>query len=225
MAALACAPFGLGAARPTVTPTPPGDTISFLIPAYAYNLQPGDTVPGTRLRYIGRQDSAYEVTINDLTALKRGGDSFIWSGIVAPGVYADYNLRITTAVFGGLPVAGPVEITVFNPDPVALATTDPIEAPLYYNNIVVTYQIPVGREVPGTMLVYQGVVEQGEGDQRSQLAELAGIEGYPYLALGDSLLWTGKLRENVTVRFNLRVLSISENNLRVGGTAELWVSN
>ena len=49
------------------------------------------------------------------------------------------------------------------------------------------------------------------------------MSGYPYLALGDSFVWTGKIRDNVHLAYNLRVTSLNEEAIRLTGTAELWV--
>ncbi len=223
LAALACVIPGLGSSSPAITPTALGDTISFTIPAYTYNLEPGDTVPGTRLQYIQRKGDAYEVSIDGLAATKRIGDSFIWNGVVAPGVHASYNLRLITAVLGPLPVAGPVNITVFNPDPFEQAFPSVSNALYTYNNILVNYSVPIGWPVPGTTMVYDGVTAQGEGNQTSRLARMSGVTGYPFLAIGDSLNWSGRLRDNVRIRYILRVAAFNENDLRVAGTAELWV--
>ncbi len=225
-AALACVVPGIGSSNPGPTPTPLGDTLSFMIPAYTVSLEPGETVPGTRLHYVGRSGDTYKVTIDGLEATKRVGDSFIWNGVIAPGVYTNYNLRLTTAVFGALPVAGPVEIIVFNPAPVEMSlSADITSADLYFSNILINYQIPPGRLIPGSSLVYEGVFTQGEGQQASQLARLSGLSGYPYFALGDSLVWEGQVRDNVYIRYNLRVTAINEDGLRLSGTAELWITS
>jgi hypothetical protein len=191
------------------------------MPAYTISLEPGERVPGTRLEYVGRQGDAYQVSIDGLSATKRTGDSFIWNGVLAPGVNASFNLRLITAVFGPLPVAGPVTITVFNPQPVEQAMPVAVAADLTFNNIVVNYSVPAGRVIPGTTLVYEGMVAQSETNRASLQARLSGLNGYPFLALGDSLLWTGHLRDNVIIRYSLRVASITEQGLRLAGTAEL----
>jgi hypothetical protein len=186
-------------------------------------LEPGDIVPGTRLHYVGRAAETYQVRIDGLSATKRAGDSFIWNGVLAPGVHGDFNLRLISAIFGPLSVAGPVTITVFNPDPVELPVPSELEGVLSYNNVLVNYLVPEGREIPGSSLRYEGLSSQGEGDQSSQLARLSGLSGYPYVALGDSVVWSGRLRGNAYVRYSLRVAALNENGLRVAGTAELWI--
>jgi len=210
---------------PDLSPTPVGDTLSFLVPAYAINLDPGETVPGTRLTYVGQSDGAYEVTIDGLSALKRSGDSFFWSGVVAAGVYANYDLRLTTSLFGGLPVAGPVELIVFNPEPVELQGVEYPDAALHYGNLVMDYVVPAGVAVPGTTLIFEGVEAQGIGDQSTNMARFSGLLGYPNIAVGDSLVWMGRLRENVAVRYNLRALSFDERNIHLVGTGEVWLLN
>ncbi len=210
---------------PGFFPTPVGDTLSFLVPAYAINLDPGEQVPGTRLTYVGQSDDAVEVSIDGLNALKRTGDSFYWSGVVAPGVFANYNLRLTTSLFGGLPVAGPVELIVFNPEPFELASSENPDAYLHYGNIVMDYTVPAGVAVPGTTLIFEGVESQGIGDQSGKLARFSGLPGYPNIAVGDSLVWMGRLRENVVVHYKLRTLSFDERSIHLVGTGEMWILN
>lgn len=223
LSAIACVLPGFGDSTPVATPTPLGDTLTFTVPAYTVNLNPGDTVPGTRLHYVGRSADSYQVLIDGLAATKRSGDSFIWNGVLAPGVHGSYNLRLITALFGPLPVAGTVRITIFNPEPIERAIPSDIAADLSYRNILVSYLIPTGGVIPGSSLVYEGLSTVGEGDQTSQLAQLSGLLGYPYLALGDSLVWTGKMRNNVSIRYSLRVASLNEHGLRLAGTADLWI--
>ncbi|MBE2201611.1 MAG: hypothetical protein IAE79_23575 [Anaerolinea sp.] len=223
VASLACVVPGTDPPAPAATPTPLGDTLSFKIPAYTYSLAPGETIPGTQLRYVERSGDAYKVTIDGLEAIKRIGDSFLWDGLIAAGVYANYNLRLTTAVFGSLPAAGSVEITLFFPQPVALEALPNLDNALSFRNTVVNYQVPVGYPIPGTSLIYAAFVEQGEGNQTTRLAQLTGLAGYPYLAVGDSLLWRGKLLDNVIVENSLRVISINEDGLRLVGGANLWI--
>ena len=221
---LACAVPGTGPEVPALTPTPPGDTIVFTIPAFGYNLAPGDKVPGTGLQFIDRQADAYQVSIDGQTALKRAGDSFFWSGVLAPGVFANFNLRLTTSIFGSMPVAGLVELNVLDPQPVEeLGIPDGVGV-YHYGNVVADYTIPAGYAVPGTTAVFEGIEERGQGGQTSRFARISGMSGYPYLALGDSFVWTGRIRDNVHLAYNLRVTTLNEQNMRLTGTAELWIT-
>lgn len=223
LATLACAVPGFEESGPEPTPTAVGDTMYFNIPAYTYQLSPGDAIPGTGLRFKDRQGDAYEVSIDGQTTLKRAGDSFYWSGVLAPGVFANFNLRLTTAIFGDMPVAGPVEIIALNPVPVEVPSVPISENTLSFSNILVDYTVPVGYTIPGTSLVFEGIEERGQGGQLVDFARLSGTSGYPYFAFGDSLEWTGKLHDNLYIRYYLRVTSLQEDAMRLSGTAELWV--
>ena len=99
------------------------------------------------------------------------------------------------------------------------------EAYLQYGNLVMDYSVPAGQVVPGTTLVFEGVETQGIGDQSNKLARFGGLQSYPYLAVGDSLEWMGRLRENVVVRYKLRVLSYDERAIYLVGTGDLWILN
>lgn len=218
-------PAGIASPVPQPSPTALPDTISYLVPAYTTSLSPGERVPGTQLTYIARSGDAFEVEIDGQRAIKRPGDSFYWSGIIAPSVYANYRLRLASTVFGALPVAGPVEVVVFFPQPLQeAALIDPPEG-LKFSNIVLDYRVPVNERLPGTTLVYEGLELQGLAGQETRLARIGGLAGYPRLAVGDSLVWNGRLRDNVWVRYNLRALAFDEASLRLVGTGELWIAN
>jgi hypothetical protein len=218
--ALACTIPGTGSGETAVTPTPAGDTMTFLIPAYTYSLEPGNTVPGSQLQYVGKTGDLHDVRIDGEPAQKRVGDSFIWNGIVAPGVFAKYNLRLAPDFLGPLPVAGPVEVTVLNPVAAPLPLMPDWPNAIRYNNIVMAHNVPVGWTIPGTTLVYDGVSTQGQVDS----ARLTGLTGHPLFALGDSITWIGSLQENVAIRYTFRVVNFNENSLQLGGTAELLVN-
>lgn len=219
--ALACTIPGTGSEAPEATPTPQGDSLTFLIPAYTYNLEPGDTVPGSQLQYVGKAaNDLHEVKIDGELAQKRVGDSLIWNGVVAPSVFASYNLRLAPDFLGPLPVAGPVEVTILNPVATPLESVPEWPNTIRYNNIVLAYNVPVGWTIPGTTLVYDGVSTQGDIDS----ARLTGLMGHPLFALGDSITWIGSLQEGVAIRYTFRVVNFSENNLQLAGTAELLVN-
>ncbi|MDX1414665.1 MAG: hypothetical protein R3293_10770 [Candidatus Promineifilaceae bacterium] len=220
-------PFFQAPATTTPEPLPDQtvDTLSLFVPAYATSLQPGESVPGTGLQYIGRAGDGYEVSQDGLGATKRTGDSFYWSGVLAPGVFANYNLRLTASIFGGLPVAGPVELIVLFPQPIEGLTVDGLDSKFHFGNLLLDYKVPPGGHVPGTTLVYEGVEYQGGSDQGNKLARFSGLSGYPYLAAGDSLVWSGSLRDNVMARFSLRTVTFDEERIHLVGTGDLWILN
>ncbi|HUS93781.1 MAG TPA: hypothetical protein VMZ24_01235 [Patescibacteria group bacterium] len=204
--------------RPPPTATPPLDqVVSYTMPIYTASLEPGESIPGTQMTYINRENAIFNVTINDLPAVKRAGDSFTWKGIIAPGLIAKYSLRVSPTLLGNnMLSAGPVELWVLNPIPVE-TDVDPLvgNAFIHFSNIALDMRVPIGGQVPGTSFIYEGFDDQG--------ANLTGSSSYPYLAVGDSLAWAGRLRGNVLVRYSLRVASFDVDNLRLIGTAELWI--
>lgn len=221
IASLACAflSFGNSDAGPTPDAPPSSEVLSYLVPLYSVTLEPGKNVPMTQMAYVGREGDQYNVTIDGLSAVKRIGDSFIWRGIIAPGVVATYRLRISpTFLSDNLLVGGPVELAVLNPVPVELPNVAVANsAPIHFTNVPVDITVAKGEQLPGTTLVYEGEADQG--------AELSGTNGYPYRARGDSLIWSGRLRGNVVVRHSLRVVDVSDGSLRLIGTAELWITS
>jgi hypothetical protein len=213
---LACDLPGLRQDPTPAAPVPLGDTISFNVPFYSVGLEPGATVPGTRLLYIGPRDDGYDVLMDGLPAFKRSGDSFSWNGIVAPGVYARYHLRLATTLLGRLVAAGPVELFILYPNPVELPTLEVAGTAYHFDRVPVQYLVPQGGAIPGTTVIFQSQTEEG--------AWLSGA-GHPYRAPGDSVVWVGRLRDNVTIRYNLRVVRIERSGLRLVGEVELWVAS
>lgn len=220
LATMACDVPGFSTPVPTVTPNRGFEFLSFTVPApvYTISMDPGDRVPGARLEYLGKEGDIYRVRINGREAVKRLGDSFIWSGVVAPGVYGDFNLRLTTNLpgLGVLPVTGGVKITLLDWNPAALEALPPLADALHFENIpVIEVGFPVGENILASTLVYEGVVTQGS----NQFARLSGLD----YAQGDSVVWVGRLRDNVYVRYSLRVLSFNEDHINLAGGAELWI--
>lgn len=219
LASLACVislPQGDGD-QPTITP-PLSEVLTFRVPLYSANLQPGETIKGTQLKYLNRDGDVYQVTIDGLTAAKRVGDSFSWRGIIAPGVVGNYNLRISPSLLGNnLLSAGSVQLFILNPIAVELANDYVVNDVLHrFSGIAVDFQVPIGGQIPGTSLVFEAYDQQG--------ARLSGTVGYPYRVVGDSLIWTGRLRGNVVAKYNLRVASADEETLRLIGTADLFIT-
>lgn len=210
---------GLGTATPQPAPTPVGDTLPFNIPTYNVELLPGSHVPGTQLVYVRqRENNAYEVTIDGQAVLKQPGDSFLWQGIVAPGVFGRYNLRLQPIFLSNLQAAGSVELAVFNPQPAELTAFNLTPGLVYFPAAPVSWRVLPQTVIPGTNFVYLGA----DGDV-IQLARLGDVVLPPF-AVGDSLVWQGRLRDNVLARFDL-VLETPEADgvLPVRGSATLWL--
>ena len=218
LASLACA-IQVPSLNREATPSAPSseDILTFQIPVSVLTLEPGESIPHTQLSYQGRDVSLYRVLIDNQSADKRVGDSVRWQGIIAPGVSALYNLRIAPSFpQENLLAGGSVEIGVFNPVPTEIeGDISSGEENIHFGNVFVDYRVPAGENIPGTTIVFEG--------KRDEEAELSGVVGYPYRAVGDSIAWRGRIRDNVSVSYSLRIVSINEDELRMMGTAELWI--
>jgi hypothetical protein len=76
-----------------------------------------------------------------------------------------------------------------------------------------------GRRIPGTNITYDGIVTSPAGLRQGQLS---GLTGYPYLSQNDSFLWVGALHPNVALQYNLQVVALNEQGIRLVGEADLW---
>ena len=193
----------------------PGGPLELLYTApFETGIERGSNLPGTGIRYVGLSDKGAEVLIDDQTASKQKGDSLGWKGSPGQNVDLDLSLRVLWFTEQTLYVGGTAEITVRDPTPVVASA--PTEAPMNYSNAPVTYHVRKGQYIPGTLVKYLGQAEEG--------IELEGVEGYPYRKFGDSIVWEGKLREKVFLQLNMRVLLITEDSIRVAGTATVFLT-
>jgi len=97
-------------------------------------------------------------------------------------------------------------------------------AALAYNNIPVQYLVTTGNNIPGSSLNFVAILEPGGAESVPQrMAKLAGIDGYPYFALEDSIVWIGQILPNVYIRYDLHLKGLESYGMTVAGTATLWV--
>lgn len=201
---------------PTALPvaTPDGDTIYFSAP-YSYLLTPDSRIPRTRIYYQGEQNGVFVFSIGGLSAFRQLNDLISWRGVIAPNVVGDYQLVIVSSTDSNLFTEGSVRLAIFNPSPLEIPLSSLPSAPPDFANIPVDYNVPEGRLVPGTTLLYQG--------QQDGMALLTGSSAYPLYPVGNSVTWTGRLTSNVLLRYDLVVSRIDENGVGLLGTAQLWI--
>jgi len=193
----------------------PGGPVELLYTApFETGIEKGSNLPGTGIRYVGLSDRGAEILIDDQTAFKQKGDSLDWKGSPLQNVDLNLSLRVLWFTEQTLYVGGTAQTVVRDPVPVVAST--PTEAPMKYSNAPVTYQVRKDSYIPGTLVKYLGKAEEG--------IEVEGIEGYPYRKFGDSIVWEGKLREKVFLQLNVRVIFITEDFVRVAGTATLLLA-
>jgi len=188
-------------------------TLTYRLPT-TLTVAAGASLPGTDIKYDHMDDEGAHLLIGGQQALKRKGDSLDWAGEPVSGVSVDLKLRIVWYTETELRLAGTVKIKVEDAKPEMKAVTT--SSPIKYGGAVV-YGLAKDAAIPGTTVTFKGAADEG--------AELGGISGYPYRKVGDSILWEGKLRDNVYIRLAVRVLQFDEKGLRVGGLVTLWLGS
>ena len=173
----------------------------------------GQLVPGADIRYVAYSDRGAEVTIGGQKALKKAGDSLDWKGTPVAGVDVVLAQRILLINEQRLQTVGTVKVTVHDVAPAAAQFPD---KPLYSYKVAVTYNVKRGAMIPGTFVAYQGKAVEG--------AQLAGVSGYPYRKLGDSIAWTGRLRGNTYLDMTVRVIAYADDFVQVAGLATIGLS-
>lgn len=211
-------PAILSSPTPRPAPTPVGNSLQFNIPSPRFNplLEPGQSVPGTRLEFVGKQDTFFLVQIDGFAAQKQAGDSFSWRGIIAPGVIGAYSLNLTqTFRDTQLSANGSVVLDVLEPTPVERPLPADVSRANVLRNIDINDVIPLGQGVPGTSLVWE--------QEANGFVEFSGTMGLPRYAIGDTLRWTGSLRPNVYIVYDVQIIGVEQYGLRLIGSAELYV--
>jgi hypothetical protein len=185
-------------------------------PALSYSgplnvtLKKGETLPLTAITYIGLGPQGAEVLIEGQKAVKQRGDSLDWEGTPLPGVEFKIRTRIISFDSATLRSVGIFTVNISEPSPTPAPS--PQKAAFKFT-APVGYKVKKGEGIPGTTLKYAGKDQEG--------AKFEGLEGYPYRKMGDSLVWTGKLKEGLHLVLNVRVLHFDEDTATLSGTAEI----
>ncbi|NOZ27093.1 MAG: hypothetical protein GXP39_03440 [Chloroflexi bacterium] len=173
-------------------------------------LTPGETLLPTDIVFLGAEGNRGRFIIGDLKATRQIGDSLDWDGEPLPGVNLQLRLRVLWFKGGNVQLGGTVRVEVSDVQP-SPDGIDPNAAVTY--GVPVSYRVPVNQPIPGTTWKYVGPTDRG--------AELSGMDEYPYRKLADSILWEGRLRPDVGLTLNVRVVRFDERSLRVAGLATI----
>jgi hypothetical protein len=168
------------------------------------------SLPGSNIRYAGYSPEGATVVINDQQAVKKVGDSLDWQNEVVPGVKVSMAQRIVAANEQRLQTVGTVRVVVSDARPEIAQFPD---NPAYRYKVAVSYTVRKGDRIPGTQITYQGKTDNG--------AEFAGVSGYPYRKLGDSVSWTGRLRGNAYLDMTARVTVYTDDFVTLVGLADI----
>lgn len=174
----------------------------------------GEFVPGTPIQYAGQNEQGARFLIEGQEAIKLVGDSLKWSGNVTPNVLLSVNLRILHISPEQVITSGLVTIGLNDAAPQKGGVDK--NRPVRYT-LPVTYKVNKGDPIPGTTIRYAG-------EEKDKGAKLEGVGGYSYRAIGDSILWDGKLLNNVDLQLNVRVLFYNDAFMQVLGTATVGIT-
>jgi hypothetical protein len=150
------------------------------------------------------------MTIDGLQTLKATADSVKWSGALVLFSLVDLNMRVLTYDDSGMNLAGTIRILVQDPNP---TPADPASNPMANFVIPLTYTVQRSTNLPGTTVTYVGSQTQG--------AEFSNLDQIPFRDRFDSVVWQGRLRERISVRYDLRVLDFNDDRVILGGTANV----
>ncbi|HEY65051.1 MAG TPA: hypothetical protein G4O02_10820 [Caldilineae bacterium] len=197
---------------PFKPPPPEPDVLVYKGPTEV-RLSPGQSLPPTDITFLGVEDGRGEFLIGDLKAIRQIGDSLDWEGEPLPGVQFRLQSRVLWYRNGKAQLGGVVRIEIKDVEP----SPKQIEGkPLVAYRVPVSYRVAVGERIPGTTWEYVGPTDRG--------AELGGVDGYPYRKMADSILWEGRLRPDVGLELQLRVVRFNEDMLRVAGIATITLA-
>jgi hypothetical protein len=175
-------------------------------------IAPGETMPGTNIKFVANTAEGAEVLINDQRAIKKIGDSLDWQGTVGPGVAVSMPQRIALITDNRLQTVGTVHVTIKGVNPVSGSVP---AAGQYTYKVASGYTVRKGERVPGTTLVYQGKTDEG--------AQFGGTSDYPYRRVGDSVTWQGQLTSGVYLDTTLRVVAYTDEMVTLAGLATIIV--
>lgn len=176
-------------------------------------LNAGDSIAGTDITLMAPGTESARFRIAQFDATRRVADSLDfdgdWPGI--DGVSYSVRLRIYRITDRQVRAAGVHRVVIQNVQPVQ-ATVNLSGTVLRFPHSV---SADVGQSFAGMTLGYVGRNDRG--------GELRGLpEGeYPYRKVGDSVVWEGRLRPDLAVEYQLRMLYYQEGNARLGGVALL----
>jgi hypothetical protein len=176
------------------------------------SIDQGQYLPGTDVRYLGKTQDGGQLSIGGLQTSKRIGDSLNWTGDMLPGVTVDESLRVALVREAKLYTVGTVRINVTAPSPQTGPANE--SAPVHFKMPAI-YRVAVGAAIPGTVITYLGKTDQG--------AHLGNVAGLAYRQLGDSIDWSGTLRDGVWISLSLRTAFIGSDSLQVIGSADVWI--
>ncbi|MEM7129955.1 MAG: hypothetical protein AAF702_26735 [Chloroflexota bacterium] len=175
----------------------------------------GETIPGTDIQLTSIDDQGANFQIAGYNSRRATGDSLDfdggWSGL--DGITYTVRLRIYRIGSESVRAAGVHQMVIQNIQPVA----GPVPQHDQYLRVPFSIAANSGENLKGLTIGYVGSADRG--------GELSGLSGdeYPFRKIGDSISWEGTVRNDIPVRYSLRVLYYGANSIRVGGTVAVYL--
>jgi hypothetical protein len=171
----------------------------------------GEPIPGTDILLVAINDEGAEFQIAGMRSTRVVGDSLDFDGSWPTAPDVDYNVRLRIYYVGssGVRAAGVHQLRVRN--------TQPVEAPSSANGESMRFPFATstdsGQQFGAMTLGYVGSTERG--------GEISGLPSgdYPYRKVGDSVKWSGQLRPDIGVTYNLRMVNFASGSAQLGGVA------
>ncbi len=179
---------------------------------FEHEMSPGETLPGTGIRYLEKVEDGARLLIGDQEALRKVGDSLEWESQPLDGVRVHWLLRVALFSQAEMRVIGTVTISAYGASPVP---GEPDTRSELQFSAPVTLHAGRDQAIPGTTITYLGSTDQG--------AQLGNVEGFAYRKVADSITWEGRLKDRLSIRFALRVVFYTDDRLQTAGTATLWI--
>lgn len=201
---------------PNATPTPLTNLLELSAPNTRIILAQNEATQNAKVVYLGRTESRYSVQIDQQLNEKRVGDSVIWDSFIAPGVSAEYEMRIAdNGDSDDLALGGTVDLLVFNPRPNPALNADIFPTDLSYEADI-DYVVPMGQMVPGTTWRYVGLDANGR-------IQFEGERGVTLYTQGDGLFWRGWINPAVFGDYELTIIQANADQVRVTGVADIII--
>ncbi len=179
--------------------------------AIALSIKNGQTLSGTNLSYQGKSvDGRALLVIGNDQAPKSTADSVNYVGEPIPGSLLKLNMRVGMYDQNTVNLIGTVHIEIKDAQP---TSGDPGPDSLAAFSIPVQYTVNQFSTIPGSTVQYLGQTKDG--------AQFSNLGQYPYLQQFDSVVWSGRLRDKVSVRLDLRLITFSQESATLLGTAQI----
>ena len=171
----------------------------------------GEPIPGTDIRLTAVSDAGAEFEIAGLHSTRVAGDSLDFDGVWPTAPDVDFNLRLRIYYVGSNSVraAGVQQLRIRNIAP----TEAPAQAQGEAMRFPYATTASAGATFGGMTLGYVASTDRG--------GELSGLPAndYPYRKVGDSVKWSGQLRPDIGVTYNLRMINYATGSAQIGGVA------